>query len=134
MIGDSRTASSDELSIMPSLRRFSALLSGLLFLQLTLLGDGGACRVHGSARGGAGMAAMQTASAQHDGASSSHDACGAERAAKSCASMPSCATALGAPVSVVAHVQTVPAAQALPEPVSIHSLAAVGPDVPPPRG
>jgi hypothetical protein len=119
---------------MPSLRRFSALLFGLLFLQLTLLGDGGSCRSHDSAGTGAGMAAMPMASAQHDGAPLSHDGCGSERAARGCASMPSCATVLAAPVSVVALVQTLPVAQALPAPVSIHSQPAAGPDVPPPRG
>lgn len=118
---------------MPSLRRFSALLFGLLFLQLTLLGDG-ECRAHGSAGTGAEMAAMPMASAQHDGAPSSHDGCGAERAARSCASMPSCATVLAAPVSVIALAQTLPVAQALPAPVSIHSQPTAGPDVPPPRG
>jgi hypothetical protein len=119
---------------MPPLRRFSALLFGLLFLQLTLLGNGASCRSHGSAGTGAGMAAMQMVETPHGGTPSSHDACGSERAARSCASMPSCATVLAAPVSVVALVQTLPVVQALPAPVSIHSQPAAGPDVPPPRG
>jgi len=119
---------------MPSLRRFSALLFGLLFLQLTVLGDGASCHSHGTAGTGAAMGAMPMASAQHDGTPSSHDGCGAERTASSCASMPSCATTLGAPASVVALGQATLVAQALPEPVSIHSQPATGPDVPPPRG
>jgi hypothetical protein len=119
---------------MPSLRRFSTLLFGLLFLQLTLLGDGASCRAHGSAGADASMVAMPMASADHDGAPSSHDGCGSERTASGCASMPSCATVLGVPVSVVAFVQAVSVAQALSAPVSIHSQPAAGPDVPPPRG
>ena len=119
---------------MPSLRRCSALLFGLLFLQLALLGDGGSCRSHGSAGSGASMAAMPMASAAQDRAPSSHDGCDTERAASRCATMPSCATALVAPVRVVALLHARPEAQALPEPVSIHSQPAAGPDVPPPRG
>lgn len=118
---------------MPVLRRFSALLFGLFFLQLTLLGDGASCRSHGSAGTGADMAAMQMPSAQHDG-TPSHGGCDAERTSSTCASMPSCATVLGATTSVVALLQAAPMAQARPQPVSIHSLPAAGPDVPPPRG
>ena len=120
---------------MPSLRRCSALLFGLLFLQLALLGDGGSCRLHGSAGAGASMAAMPMVGAAQDRAPSSHDGCDTERAASRCATMPSCATALAAPVRVVALVQSAaPATQALPAPVSIHSQPTLGPDVPPPRG
>jgi hypothetical protein len=119
---------------MPLFRRLSALLLGLSFLQLTLLGDGASCRSHDSAGTGATMAVMQMPAAPHDGTPPSHDGCGAERTSSSCASMPSCATALGTPTSVVAFVQAAPMAQALPEPVSIHSQPTTGPDVPPPRG
>jgi len=118
---------------MPSLRRCSALLFGLLFLQLALLGDGGGCRSRGSA-GFAGLAAMPMAGATHDRAPSSHHGCDTERAASRCATMPSCATAFAAPVRVAALVHAGPVARGLPEPVSIHSLPAAGPDVPPPRG
>ena len=116
------------------LRRLSALLLGLLFLQLTLLGGGSSCRAHGSAGTGASMGAMPMANAQHDGAPASHDGCGAERVASECGSMPSCATVLATPATVVALVQNASPTRALPEPVSIHSQPVAGPDVPPPRG
>lgn len=119
---------------MPSLRRFSGLLFGLLFLQLTVLGDSASCRSHGMGRTGATMSGMPMESAQHHGPPSSHDGCGAKRTASDCASMPSCATALGTPASAAALGQVAPVAQALPEPASIYSQPAAGPDVPPPRG
>jgi hypothetical protein len=120
---------------MPSLHRLSALVLGLLFLQLTLLGDSASCRSRAVAGAEATMAAMDMAGAGHDGAPASHDGCGGERATSRCASMPSCATVIAAPVTVVALVQSaVPAAQALPAPVSVHSQPTLGPDVPPPRG
>jgi hypothetical protein len=120
---------------MPSLHRLSALVLGLLFLQLTLLGDNASCRSRGMAGAEATMAAMGMAGAGHDDAPASRDGCGGERTTNRCASMPSCATVLAAPVSVVALVQSAaPAAQALPAPVSIHSQPTLGPDVPPPRG
>ena len=120
---------------MPSLHRLSALVLGLLFLQLTLLGDGASCRSRGVTGADATMAAMGMGGARHDSAPASHDGCGGERARSRCASMPSCATVIAAPASVVALVQSAaPAAQALPAPVSIHSQPAPGPDVPPPRG
>jgi hypothetical protein len=120
---------------MPSLHRLSALVLGLLFLQLALLGDSASCRSRGAAGAEATMAAMDMADAGHDGAPASHDGCGGERATSRCASMPSCATVIAAPVSVVALVQSaVPAAQVLPPPVSVHSQPTLGPDVPPPRG
>lgn len=120
--------------MIPAIRRISALLLGLLFLQLTLLGNGEACRAHESSRAHASMGTMHGASARHAGAPTSHDGCDAEQAAGTCASMPSCATALGTPASVVALGQLPPMDQAIPEPVSIHSQPASGPDVPPPRG
>jgi hypothetical protein len=120
---------------MPSLHRLSALVLGLLFLQLTLLGDSASCRSRAVAGAEATMAAMDMAGAGHVGAPASHDGCGGERATRRCASMPSCATVIAAPVSVVALVQSaVPAAQALTPPVSVHSQPTLGPDVPPPRG
>jgi hypothetical protein len=116
------------------LRRLSALLLGLLFLQLTLLRDGGSCRTHGSAGTSARTGAMAMANAPHDRAPVPDDGCGAERSASDCGSMPSCATVLATPVTVVALVQLASPAQALPQPASIHSQPATGPAVPPPRG
>ena len=116
------------------LRRLSALLLGLLFLQLTLLGDRGSCRAHGSAETGARTGAMALANAPHDGAPASDDGCGAKRSARDCGSMPSCATVLATPATVVALDQPASPTQALPQPVSVHSQPATGPAVPPPRG
>ena len=121
-------------SIMPPLRRLSALLLGLLFLQLTLVGDGGACRSHAMRRGALAIAAMPMGHMNHDGTPSPHKACGTERAAGDCASMASCAVTLSLPTLSVASGPLVPAAAALPEPVSIRSGPSAGPDVPPPRG
>src|SRR5215218_8138510 len=117
MIGDGCPASPGQPSTMPSLRRSAALLLGLLFLQLTMLADDASCRSHGLAGTAARMAAMHMPDAQHGGTPSSHDGCSGERTVNSCASMPSCAATLGAPASVVAHVQGAPTAQALPDPV-----------------
>lgn len=119
---------------MPQLRRLSALVLGLLLLQLTVLGDGGACRSHAMRRGAPAVAAMQMGQMTHDGTSPSHDACGSERDGGGCASMASCAVTLPPPTISVASGSRVPVAAALPEPVSIRSGPAAGPDVPPPRG
>ena len=115
-------------------RRLSALLFGLLLLQLTLLGDGGACRAHSMRRGAPGVAAIQMGHMSHGGTPSSHDACGSERDAGDCASMASCAVTLSLATLSVASGALVPAAAALPELVSIRSGPSAGPDVPPPRG
>lgn len=118
---------------MPRLRRLSALLLGLLFLQLTLVGDGRTCRSHTVRQGAPDGVAMPMGHMNHDGTPGSHKACGSERAAGDCASMASCAVTLSLPAIAVASGSPNPAAAVLPEPVSIHSGPAAGPDVPPPR-
>ena len=124
---------------MPSLRRLTAFISALLLLQLTLLGADWRCgspvrpadRAHG--------AATPSSHGSHDShdASSTRvpsDACDVERALGSCATMTSCATTVTVEARIAAAVALVPTTDALPEPVSIHSQPATGPDVPPPRG
>lgn len=120
------------LSAMP--RRLSALLFGLLLLQLTLVGGGGACRAHSMRRGASGVATIRMGHMSHGGTPSPHDACGSERDAGACASMASCAVTLSHSTLSEASGTLVPAASALPEPVSIRSGPSAGPDVPPPRG
>ena len=121
---------------MSSLRRLTALLSGLLLLQLALLGGRSSCVSHTGAMTHAPAGAMQAATGSHDAslAAAATDACGAQRATDTCTSMPSCAKAIGIPSSIVTHVALVPAASARPEPAALRSHTAAGPDAPPPRG
>ena len=120
---------------MPTLRRLTALLSGLLLLQLTLPGADWSCGSHARpverarAEMPAGHAAHEASRTQPPG-----DACDAEHAPTDCATMPSCAAALGSPARLVTVVALAPASDAIPEPVPVHSQPATGPDVPPPRG
>ena len=121
---------------MPSLRRLTALLSGLLLVQLTLLGADRSC---GSHAGSADPAHVVAALASHDSHDTSpahapSDACDAELAPGECQTMPSCATTLTVPARLVGEVVLPPARATLPQPDSIHSQPASGPDVPPPRG
>ena len=80
------------------------------------------------------MAAMHAANAELIGTPASPDGCDGEHARGTCASMPSCAAPVAVPETVVTLVAAVPTADVIPEPVSIHSGPAAGPDVPPPRG
>ena len=120
---------------MSSLRRLTALLSGLLLLQLALLGGRPSCASH-AAGSHASTMAMQGAHGAHDAALAAvpTDACGTERAADRCASMPSCARAIGMPPGIVTRVALVPVTSARLEPAALHSHPAAAPDAPPPRG
>jgi hypothetical protein len=121
---------------MPLLRRLTALLSACLLLQLTLLGADWGCGTRVASADRAHGATPLASHASHD-ASSTHaptDACDVERALGDCATMTSCATTLTFPASLVVAVALAPTSDALPEPASIHSQPAAGPDVPPPRG
>lgn len=121
---------------MTSLRRFGALLSSLLLMQLTLLSSGWPCPTHGSAGAHDGAPAAMSAHASHavTRGQSSHDGCDSERLTGDCKTMPSCATALTLPASLGANVALATSTATLTEPVSIRSELAVAPDAPPPRG
>ena len=117
---------------MPSLRRFAALLTGLLMLQLALLGGRPSCDLHARET----VRTAEHAGHRAHGASlvTGHaDACGAEHAPGACASMASCAVTLPLPERVAANVAPTQPASELPDAVSISSRSAAGPDAPPPR-
>ena len=120
---------------MPTLRRLTALLSGLL-LQLTLLGIDRSCDVHASPADHAHVTATMAAHEAHDASAvrTPIDECDVERTAGDCVTMPSCVTTLTIPAGIVTVVTHALTSDVLPEPVSIHSQPTTGPDVPPPRG
>ena len=121
---------------MPTLRRLTALLSGLLLMQLTLLGIDRSCDVHTSPADHAHVSAPMAAHGAHDASPvrTPIDECDVERTTGDCATMPSCVTTLGVPVRRVTVVPHAPRTDVRPEPISIHSQPTTGPDVPPPRG
>ena len=124
---------------MPLLRRLTALLSSLLLLQLSLLGADWPCGSHVGSADRAHVGATPAPHASHSShdAAPTHapsDACEAERTPGECRTMPSCATTLGVPERVVAEAVLLPTSSTLPQPLSIQSQPATGPDVPPPRG
>jgi hypothetical protein len=120
---------------MPTLRRLTALLSGLL-LQLTLLGIDRPCDVHASPVDRANVAATVAAHGAHEASPmrTPIDECDVERATGDCATMPSCATTLTIPTGLVTVVTHAATSDAIPEPDAVHSQPTTGPDVPPPRG
>jgi len=121
---------------MWSIRRLTALLSGLLLLQLALLGGRPSCATHAAATTHASAMAMQGAHGAHEASlvAASTDACGTERAADRCTSMPSCARTIGMPSGIVMRVALVAVTSARLEPAALHSHPAAAPDAPPPRG
>jgi hypothetical protein len=120
---------------MPLLRRLSALLTGLLLAQLTLLDGHWSCASHQSGQRHASMATTVAHLARAaTSAPSSHDPCGTERLPGDCTSMPTCATALSLPAASATRVARVLAPVAPPDLVALSSRPAAGPDVPPPRG
>ena len=121
---------------MPLLRRFTALLSGLLLVQLTLLDGHGSCASRARRQEHAGAAMMQIAHVSGAVAvePASNDACDTAHSPAACSSMLSCATALTLPTSESTSTTLCPPTVTLPEPVAIHSQPAAAPDAPPPRG
>lgn len=121
---------------MPFLRRLTALVSSLLLLQLSLLGADRPCDSHVGSADRAHADATPAPHTSHD-ESPTHapsEACDAERTPGECRTMTSCTTTLTVPTSLVAEAVHLPASATLPQPLSIHSQPATGPDVPPPRG
>jgi hypothetical protein len=117
---------------MPLIRRIAALVSGLLLLQLTLLGGDGACGSQGQRD--RSMGAMAAADPSHAHAPpSSGDDCDVRHPPGACVSMPSCASTVVPPPAVVPRIAVASASGVLPEPIVVVSHAVGGPDVPPPR-
>ncbi|HEU4723026.1 MAG TPA: hypothetical protein VFS59_16815 [Gemmatimonadaceae bacterium] len=119
--------------LMPLIRRIAALASSLLLLQLTLLEAGDVCgsRAHRDGR----TATMPAAHPSHAQSSPTPaDDCDARHPPGACVSMPSCASPAVPPPAVVLRAALASPPGVLPEPIALASHAAVGPDVPPPRG
>jgi hypothetical protein len=120
---------------MRLLRRLTAAFSSILLLQLTLLGGGTPCAMHGEGAVAGPMPAhamegMQgTARAVLD----SGDGCRLPSAPGQCAAMTSCAPAAVPSHVVVAQLTTSHGDLDLPEPASIRSGPAAAPELPPPR-
>lgn len=121
---------------MPLLRRLTALLSGLLLVQLALLDGHGSCASHARRQEHARVAMMQSVHVSGAVAvePASNDDCDTAHSPAACSSMPSCATALTLPTRESTSTALRPATVTLPEPVAIHSQPAAAPDAPPPRG
>lgn len=141
---------------MPRIRRFAAALSSILLLQLSLLGSGTPCAVHGTMEAGgahlmAGMAAADrgTASASQSaeasalpddpaasaGGGDSEDGggCPLPWAPGQCTSMTSC-TATATPVATVFALDAAPrVVSELAEPAGMLSRPTTAPESPPPR-
>ena len=117
---------------MPPIRRIAALVSSLLLLQLTLVEGGGVCGSRSQRDGSMGTMAADHPS--HAPSSSSGDDCALRHPPGTCLSMQSCASAVLPPPAVATRIAFASAAGTLPEPNAMASHAAVGPDVPPPRG
>lgn len=130
--------------MMSRLHRFAAVLSGILLLQLTLLGSGTLCGMRAGDRAvGGQMVAMANGAmpthAQHDApakgcdaAPTSHD-CTSPAAPGTCAGMVSCATVAAPQVQLVAIATPRLTTIALPEPANVVSGPALAPELPPPR-
>jgi hypothetical protein len=124
---------------MPILQRLIAIVSGALFLQLSLLGSVAPCSMDGG-RGHTAMAGGHVMDGGH-----SDTICDARNAGKSCrlpcvpdsqgacASMASCSIVTASPPSEARLLSARTAAAVLPEPVSAESELAIAPELPPPR-
>jgi hypothetical protein len=119
---------------MSSLRRFAALLTGLLMLQRMLPG-GRTCESHHRATPHAARAVGHAAQHAHVASVTvvPADGCGAGQMSGACA-MPSCAAPPSLPVIAAASVAPSTQAALLPETISAGSRSAAGPEAPPPRG
>jgi hypothetical protein len=143
---------------MKLLRRFTAALSSILLLQLSLLGSGTLCALqhsgaHGAtdhasvgmaamAHGASGVgnaAAMDVAATEADTPVNGCDtyalagSCGGPWSGGTCSSMSSCASSQT--VTVAPLLAWVPRAAATvpPEPGTLHAAPAPAPELPPPR-
>lgn len=118
------------------LKRVAALLSGLLLLQLSLLGSGMVCGPHRDGQKMPSMASMASVSSVSQIGDASHPAgsdggCNAQPALR-CAAMASCTLEI-APSVMDATVAATTSTSCLPEPIALHAERSVLPDVPPPR-
>jgi len=130
-------SSRDVYTLMPLLRRLTAVVCTLLLGHLTLLEGYGPCASHAGPQEHARVAAMQMTYAAHVVAPEpARDSdCHTAPMPSACSSMPSCATVLSLAVTAVAGTTpSLPASAMLPEPAAAHSRPAAAPDAPPPRG
>ena len=129
-------SSRDSFTIMPRLRRLTAVLCSLLLVQLTLLDGYRSCAPHARPQehGSAEMTAVMHGSRALAAAAASTDGCDTEHLPSACSAMSACVSTLGLPTSGVAGEALLPAPMTLPEPVAIHSQPLAAPDAPPPRG
>jgi len=119
---------------MSSIRRFFALASSLLLLQLTSLGQSVSCGIH--ARKHDMTSATPTVHASQAAPMSeapADDGCDAPRPSRECASMSACATALAVPPLAVAVMTADRPSSEVPGPLPAASSPAVAPEAPPPR-
>jgi hypothetical protein len=115
---------------MSIIRRYAALVTCLMLLQLTMLERQVACDTHG----GNESTGLARHARTHSPAPALGDDCGEPDTTGACASMPACAVTLGVPAHAGTSVTLLSPLASLPEPVSTHSHIVAGPDVPPPRG
>ena len=126
---------------MPIHQRLIAIVSGVLFLQLSLLGSVAPCSMDGGGRGHIAM----TGAHVMGGGGHSDTICDARTAGKSCrlpcvpesqgpcASMASCSMVTASLPSETRLLPARTATAVLPEPLSAESDLALAPELPPPR-
>ena len=122
------------------IRRIGAALSGILLLQLTLLGSGTLCAMPSGAAsmhdmgGMPGMTQSQADRRQTPPASSHpDDGCRLPSSPAQCATMTACSIAAMPAATVIVALDARPVISDLPIPVEIGSRPATPPELPPPR-
>lgn len=155
--GDPRLFSlAKSLSAMRALSRLSAALSGVLLLQLSLLGSGTLCALqHAAGRSDSsaemsGMAMGRGATAVHQaaviaptdaskssdrgcGGRDAADSCGGPWAPGSCTTMSSCAWSQSTTVMPGLSTANAESGGTLPEPKLLQAGPVIAPELPPPR-
>lgn len=124
------------------IRRIGAALSGILLLQLTLLGSGTLCAMPSGAAAAqthdmSGMAGMtqSQADSQQTPPTGSHpdDGCRLPWSPGQCATMTACTIAAMPAATVIVALDARPVISELPIPAEIGSRPATPPELPPPR-
>ena len=115
------------------IRRIGAALSGILLLQLTLLGSGTLCAMPSGAAATqmhdmGGMADQQLPPSSHP-----DDGCRFPSSPGQCATMTACSIAAMPVAPVIVALNTRPAIAELPMPADLGSRPATPPELPPPR-
>jgi hypothetical protein len=127
---------------MSLLRRSATVLSGLLLLQLALLGSGTLCAMHRHAthvspaphsmHGATGDDAMRMSPTDSNDKSQT-EGCGLPWAPGQCASMTTCTVTVAQVASADVPIAVRAAAVALRAPEMVHSGPTFAPELPPPR-